>query len=98
MQALFERNESDQNCPIHSWLDHAESAKERLKDSNSNLKDLVELNILLQEEHLLTFDFISEKVHNDELKIHKWIYDLNTGKISSYDESENIWIELSDNN
>ena len=58
--------------------------------------ETVKENIFLQKEHLLTYDYINERYIKGTLKIHTWLYDLFTGKISSYNQNENSWIVLAD--
>jgi carbonic anhydrase len=81
------------NSRVSEWLKYA-SQKRAANDANpdSYILQSIKDNILLQSEHLLTFDFIKENSHN--LSIHKWLYDMHSGDISYYDDKESIWIKL----
>jgi len=49
---------------------------------------------LLQADNLLTFDYLEQRVKEEKIQIHKWLYDMESGKISSYDESKKDWFLL----
>lgn len=84
------------NTRIHDWLEHAYPAKETAKYSNADSLELetIKENIFLQANNLLTFDYIENKHKKNEIKIHKWLYDMNTGTISFFDESKKDWLFL----
>ena len=79
---------------IHDWLEYASPAKETAKSSGTNSLELETIteNIFLQVKNLLTFDYIEKKHKRNEIKIHKWLYDMHSGKISFFDESKNDWL------
>ena len=81
------------NSRVSGWLKYASQTK-AANDINvdSYILQTIKDNILLQSEHLLTFDFIKENINN--LSIHKWLYDMHTGDISYYDDKESKWIKL----
>ncbi|EMH24163.1 hypothetical protein HMPREF1420_01051 [Helicobacter pylori GAM264Ai] len=76
---------------IANWIQFLEPIKEELKDhpqfSNHFAKRswLTErLNVRLQLNNLLSYDFIQERVMNNELKIFCWHYIIETGRIYNY--------------
>jgi carbonic anhydrase len=81
---------------IHDWLNHACPVNENKKKTESDSLELetIKENILFQANNLLTFDYISIKKNNNEIKIHKWLYDIHTGKISYFDDTDKIWHQL----
>ena len=84
------------NTKIHDWLEHASPAKETAKNSGADSLELetIKENIFLQAKNLLTFDYIEKKHKRNEIKIHKWLYDMHSGKISFFDESKKNWLLL----
>jgi carbonic anhydrase len=80
------------NSRVSQWLRYA-SQKKAINDMNTDsyILQTIKDNILLQAEHLLTFDFIKE---NNNLTIHKWLYDMHSGDISYYYDKERKWIKL----
>jgi len=81
------------NSRVSEWLKYA-SQKKAANDINvdSYILQSIKDNILLQSEHLLTFDFIKVNINN--LSIHKWLYDMHSADISYYDDKESKWIKL----
>ncbi|GAA7489884.1 carbonic anhydrase [Helicobacter pylori] len=76
---------------IADWIQFLEPIKEELKNhpqfSNHSAKHswLTErLNARLQLNNLLSYDFIQERVMNNELKIFGWHYIIETGRIYNY--------------
>jgi len=53
------------------------------------LRTAEKVSVQLQLENLLTYPFVQEKVQAGNLEIHGWIYDIQTGGLSYYDEEEN---------
>lgn len=85
--------EMPNNSRVSEWLKYASKAK--IKNNNGDAPDILQTiknNILLQAEHLLTFDFIRE--NSNHLEIHKWLYDMHTGEISYYEDKVRNWITL----
>jgi carbonic anhydrase len=99
MKALLEGAESTGNSSISQWLNYALIAKEKVfsgkVDNDQKYMELIKENIHLQQEHLLTFNFIKEKYKQGKLAIHRWLYDIHTGKIYSYNHKDESWNELS---
>ncbi len=85
-----------EDSKIHDWLEHSHSAKETAKGSGTDSLELetIKENILLQAKNLLTFDYIEKRYRKDEIKIHKWLYDMHSGKISFFDEEKQNWYQL----
>jgi len=85
------------NTRIHDWLRYAYLAKEKAKNSDADNLELetIKENIFLQANNLLTFDYIENRYNNDEIKIHKWLYDMHSGKISFFDDEKQNWYLLS---
>jgi len=76
---------------LSGWLKYAHKAKTST-NNNSIILETIKNNILLQAEHLLSFDFIKNNMN--DLKIHKWLYDMHSGDITFFDEKENCWNKL----
>ena len=81
------------NSGVSDWLKYASKAKATNNTGDDpDILQTIKNNILLQAEHLLTFDFIKENINH--LKIHKWLYDMHSGEISYYEDKESCWIKL----
>jgi carbonic anhydrase len=55
------------------------------------LRTAEKVSVQLQLENLLTYPFVQEKIQEGSLKIHGWIYDIQTGGLSYYDDEERVF-------
>ena len=81
---------------VHDWLNYASPAKETAKSSGTDSLELetIKENIFLQANNLLTFDYIEKRHRKNKIQIHKWLYDMHSGKISFFDREKNGWFLL----
>lgn len=76
---------------LASWLDHARATKELISskyadlDEKSKLEIAVQENVLVQLEHLKTFPCVAERLKRNEIFIHGWVYQIESGKVFIYD-------------
>ena len=89
MQALLEPD-SVANLPaVCSWISHAHAARDRLGRSNgrgtqgvqASLERLIELNVMLQLDHLRTHPVVAKAVSEQRLELHGWVYRFETGEV-----------------
>ncbi|HEX38268.1 MAG TPA: hypothetical protein ENG70_05380 [Candidatus Cloacimonetes bacterium] len=78
------------NSSICKWLRFAKDATS--SSDPGDIENTIKRNILLQEEHLKTFDFIIER--EKEITIHKWLYDMKSGDITIFDNVTKRWIDV----
>ena len=87
--ALDDEDIDDKYIPI--WLINAYQAKERVDEKlrglhidipqEQRMKLIVEENVRLQLEHLQEYPFVRKMMNEKTLKIHGWVYDMETGEI-----------------
>lgn len=77
---------------VKSWLAFAESTQRIVKENYGHITDpkarltaSVEENVLVQLEHLKTHPCIAAALNRDELKLHGWVYQFETGHVFGYD-------------
>ncbi len=94
VQYLLEQKDSD-DCKlawVSSWLVHARELHSRLEKRALNreniLRAAVEENVMLQMDHLLSYRFISKKVAEGGLQLHGWVYEIESGNVSTRRGSE----------
>ena len=85
-----------EDSKVHDWLEYASPAKETAKNSGTDSLELetIKENIFLQTKNLLTFDYIDQRVKEDKIQIHKWLYDMESGKISYFNKEKQSWFSL----
>ena len=90
MQAVADP-EATANMPrVRQWLEHASSCAEIVGTCYGHLtgearvKVLVQENVLTQLEHLRTHPTVAAALAAGELKLHAWVYKMETGEVFAY--------------
>jgi carbonic anhydrase len=88
--ALDAEGSDDRYIPI--WLINASAAKKRVDEKiralrtrlkpEKRIRLIVEENVRLQLEHLNDYPFVRQACQKGTLRLHGWVYDLETGEIS----------------
>ena len=77
---------------VSSWLRNAEAARTVVEavhpdlDGTPKVQALVEQNVRLQMQHLLTHPAVAARAANSTLKLHGWVYDIENGGVTTLDE------------
>jgi carbonic anhydrase len=90
IQALLSQCNLYQNDFITNWVSLIENEKNKHTDVDSYAKKAV----LQSYEHALEFPWIKKQVDAELLTIHRWFFDIATGTISAFCDTENIYKEL----
>ena len=53
---------------------------------------LIEQNVLLQLQHLRTHPSVAAAIALGEVELHGWVYNIKSGGVTAYDESENEFV------
>lgn len=92
MKALLEGPEKLSELPaVRRWLEHAEATRRIVKKNYPKLKgaDLlsvtVQENVLVQLENLQTHPAVAAELARGRLKLHAWVYELETGSVCAFD-------------
>lgn len=90
--SLYKEAKDESMIHITKWLTLGEKAKSMavlalgVDAPKEELYRATEhLSIITQVENLLTYPYVRERVENEELFIHGWYYDIETGAIEYYD-------------
>jgi carbonic anhydrase len=76
---------------VKSWLSHAEATRRIIQEKYpertglSQLTTAVEENVLVQLENLRTHPAVAARLSTGKLKLHGWVYKIETGEVFSYD-------------
>ena len=79
---------------VLNWLNSAEAARSVVEVRFPNLKGkekvdaLVEQNVRLQMHHLRTHPSVAARLAEKTLKLHGWVYEIETGGVMSVDEGD----------
>jgi carbonic anhydrase len=76
---------------VMSWLGHAEATRAIIREHYGHLQGpalvnaAAEENVLVQLEHLRTLPVIASRISSGKVRLHGWMYKIDTGEIFFYD-------------
>jgi carbonic anhydrase len=85
---------------MSAWLTHAESTKRIAAENYGNQSDedlqniAVQENVLVQLENLRTHPAVAARLSGGDLKLHGWVYKIETGTVFYYDLNESQFLPL----
>ena len=94
-KALYDSIEGIELIHVKNWLKLGKEIKEKVleefqKDKELDIFKLTEkLNIVAQLKNLLTYPDVRRKVLNNEIRLHGWYYEIETGNIEIYNPEIN---------
>ncbi|MDG2382600.1 MAG: carbonic anhydrase [Pirellulaceae bacterium] len=101
MNGLLHQEQLQQLPAVRSWLKHAESTLEMMETNHAQITDpaarlsaTVEENVLVQLENLRTHPSVAAAIEREELGLHGWVYEFETGQISSYQTEEGSFLPI----
>lgn len=100
MKGLLEPESLKQMPAVAKWLVHAEATRWIAREKYSHLSSkpllnvTIQENVLIQLENLRTHPCIAAGLASGQLKLHGWVYKLETGQVFAYDPSEEQFLPL----
>lgn len=92
MKGLLKLKELRDSMPlVCEWLEHAAATLRVMQDCYGHLEgeDLIEAtvaeNVITQIENLKTYPVIHSRLHQKNLEIYGWIYEIESGEVLAYD-------------
>jgi|TARA_B110000263_G_scaffold108308_1_gene94652 carbonic anhydrase len=86
---------------VKAYLQHAQSCLANLDEKHSHLEDpgerlarTVEENVLVQLENIQTHPSVAAAVGRGDLKLHGWVYQFETGEVSSYNSEQSAFLPV----
>jgi len=80
------------NVPaVREWCKHAEATKRIINENYKHLEGTarttaaIEENVLVQLEHLRTHPSVAAAINRDGIRLHGWVYKLETGQVFQYE-------------
>lgn len=99
MKGLLKLNKLQADMPlVYDWLKHAESTRRLVLENYPHqsgeelIETLVAENVLIQIENLKTYPMIRTKLHQGNLRIYGWIYEIETGEVLAYDAKTHTYL------
>ena len=105
MKGLLKMSTLEDKMPlVYEWLKQAEATRRLIQEnyghiSSDNLLQItVAENVLTQLENLNTYPIIRSRLHQGRLSLHGWIYNIETGKVLTYDPLCHDFVPLENRN
>lgn len=87
---------------VRHWLSHAEATRRIIREKYGHLSGLPQLtaatqeNVLVQLENLRTHPAVAAGLAKGELKLHGWVYKIETGEVFSFDPTVGQFVSLTE--
>jgi carbonic anhydrase len=100
VKGLLDPGSLDDLPAVAQWLSHAEATRRIIED---NYKDLspedrvtaaIEENVLVQLENLRTLPCVKSRLVRGDLRLHGWVYKIETGEVFAYDRINGQFVPL----
>lgn len=90
IDALLNETDRHQNDFISNWVSLIKSPNIKHLDQDACAKQA----LIKSQSNCMTFPWIQKKVSDNLLNIHLWYFDIKSGQISAFDETENAFLQL----
>lgn len=100
MQALLDPPRPHTLPAVTQWLKHASTTREIVKSNYEHLSREARVsvatqeNVLVQLENLRSHPAVAEAIANRELRLHGWVYKIETGDVFTYDPAARQFLPL----
>jgi carbonic anhydrase len=100
MKALLEPQSTEELPAVRNWLVHADATRRLVRSSYKHLTGpallnaTIQENVLVQIEHLKTHPAVRAALPNGQLRLHGWVYKLETGEVFAYDPEQQQFLPL----
>jgi carbonic anhydrase len=101
MQGLLHPEQLEAVPAVRALLSHAEATGRILKenyghltDEESRMRAAIQENVLVQLGNLRTHPSVAAALGRDELKLHGWVYSLETGQVFEFDARQKQFVPI----
>jgi carbonic anhydrase len=102
MKGLLTLDQLQYMPAVRYWLAHAEATRRIIQEKYQHLTDIPLLtaatqeNVLVQLEHLRTHPAVASGLAAGNLKLHGWVYKIETGEVFAFDPSIGQFVRIAD--
>lgn len=84
---------------VRDWLDMSRAAVEVVRHAHGSvgpeqLRAVTEQNVLVQLQHLRTHPVVASRLAANQLHLHGWMYEIETGEVFAHDEQQHRFVPL----
>ncbi|HJU83588.1 MAG TPA: carbonic anhydrase [Holophagaceae bacterium] len=94
MQAVLKPDSLEALPAMRTWMSHAEETRRLVQENYGHLEGdarltaTVEENVLVQLENLRTHPSVAQALEAGSLRVHGWVYKIQTGEVFAYDADQ----------
>jgi carbonic anhydrase len=87
---------------VREWLKHAETTERVVRENYADLPPehmlmaAIEENVLVQLEHLRTLPSVAARLVKGTLRLHGWVYQIETGEVYAFDAGDEQFVPLAE--
>ena len=87
---------------VAAWLSHAEATRRIMREKygdrtgTDRVTTAVEENVLIQLENLRTHPSVAAGLAQDKVKLHAWVYKIETGEVFAYDPERGQFVPVAE--
>ena len=102
IQAILDGGDLENLPAAKAWFSHAEATKRIVRQKYADLSPAelalaaTEENVLVQLNHLSTHPSVAARLSAGLVKTYGWYYDIGSGRVMEYDQSQLKFVELGD--
>jgi carbonic anhydrase len=102
MKGLLEPDQVAALPAVASWLTHAETTRRIILDNYPELQGdrllmaTIQENVLVQLEHLRTLPSVASRLVGGDLRLHGWVYKIETGEVFAYHFDTGQFVEIAE--
>jgi carbonic anhydrase len=102
MRGLLEPEKLADLPAMAAWLHNAETTGRIVRDNYAHLKGdalltaTIEENVLVQLENLRTLPAVASRLVKGDLKLHGWVYKIETGEVFAFDPQQGQFVPLAE--
>jgi carbonic anhydrase len=102
MRGLLQPEKLDGLPAMAEWLRHAETTERIVRDNYRHLTGdqlltaTIEENVLVQLENLRTLPAVASRLVKGDLKLHGWVYKIETGEVFAFDPQVGQFVPLAE--
>ncbi|HVJ84042.1 MAG TPA: carbonic anhydrase, partial [Caulifigura sp.] len=100
VKGLLDPSEVASLPAVAQWLSHAEATRRIIEDNYGELSPedrvtaAIEENVLVQLENLRTLPCVKSRLVKGDLRLHGWVYKIETGEVFAYDRVDRQFVPL----
>lgn len=100
MKGLLNRGSLSELPAVASWLEHAETTRRIITENYADLPEeekvvaTIKENVLVQLDNLRTLPAVAARLNRGEIRLHAWVYEIESGQVYSYDAEDKAFHPL----